>query len=168
MSRPDWIILGRIAGVYGVKGWVKLFSETEPREGILDYDPLSIQIGGEWKVLKLESGRAHGKGVVAKLEGVDDRDAAAALIGASIGIRREQLEPLPKGEYYWADLVGLEVINLEAVSLGWVDHLMETGANDVLVVSGDRERLIPYVRDQVIQEIDLEAGIIRVDWDPDF
>ncbi|MCG5499405.1 ribosome maturation factor RimM [Ectothiorhodospira lacustris] len=168
MNRPDWIILGRIAGVYGVKGWVKLFSETEPREGILAYNPLSIQIDGEWRVLSVESGRAHGKGVVAKLTGIDDRDAAAVLVGAPIGIRPEQLEPLPEGEYYWADLVGLEVINLEAVSLGWVDHLMETGANDVLVVSGDRERLIPYVRDQVILEIDLEAGIIRVDWDPDF
>ncbi|SEQ36850.1 16S rRNA processing protein RimM [Ectothiorhodospira magna] len=168
MNRPEWITLGRIAGVYGVKGWVRIFSGTEPREGIMDYDPLYLQVNGEWQVFKVEAGRVHGKGLVAKLAGIDDRDAAAALIDAAIGVRAEQLAPLPPGEYYWADLVGLEVINLAAVSLGKVESLMETGANDVLVVRGDRERLIPYIRGQVIHQIDLAAGIIHVDWDPDF
>lgn len=162
------VVLGRVSGLYGVKGWVKVFSETQPRENILSYSPWQLKIQGEWQIRTVETGRRQGKGVVAKLEGCDERDAAAALMGAEIAVSRDQLPPLESGEYYWADLVGLQVETLDGVPLGVVDHLFETGANDVVVVKGARERLIPFVRPEVVREIDLAAGRMRVDWDPEF
>ncbi|MCG5536238.1 ribosome maturation factor RimM [Ectothiorhodospira mobilis] len=164
----DRIVVGHIAGVYGVRGWLRIFSETEPRTQLIRYNPLYMERNGQWSEVLVEAGRAHGKGLVAKFQGLDDRDAAAACIGCRLAIGREQLPPLPEDEYYWADLVGLRVVNLQGLELGRVDHLLQTGANDVLVVHGDRERLIPYVREQVIRSVQLEAGEIRVDWDPDF
>ncbi len=164
----DKLVLGRISGLFGVKGWLKIYSDTQPRDGIVHYNPWYIHHGGEWQARKVEDGRAHGKGVIAKLEGCDDRDQAASLLGAEIAINREQLEPLAPGEYYWADLIGLRVLTEQGVELGVIDYLFETGANDVLVVKGDRERLIPYVQGDVIKDIDLEQGEMRVDWDPDF
>jgi len=105
---------------------------------------------------------------VVRLAGCADRDQAQLLIGCEIGIRRDQLPTLQPGEYFWNDLIGLQVLNLEGEDFGQVDHLLETGANDVLVVKGERERLIPFVMKQVIVEIDLEQGRIRVDWDKDY
>ncbi|MBK1691248.1 ribosome maturation factor RimM [Ectothiorhodospira mobilis] len=164
----DRIVVGHIAGVYGVRGWLRIFSETEPRTQLIRYNPLYMERNGQWTEVHVEAGRSHGKGLVAKFQGVDDRDAAGACIGCRLAITRDQLPPLPEDEYYWADLVGLRVVNLQGVELGRVDHLLQTGANDVLVVHGDRERLIPYVREQVIRSVQLEADEIRVDWDPDF
>ena len=112
--------------------------------------------------------RAHGKGYVAQLAGVEDRDAAAALGGVEIEVPRECLEPVTDGEFYWNDLIGLEVETLTGDRLGQVQRMMETGANDVMVVTGERRRLIPFVHGGVVREVDLEAGTIRVDWDPDF
>jgi 16S rRNA processing protein RimM len=162
------LLVGRISGVFGVKGWVKVYSYTEPRDNIMNYPRWYLKRGGQWQPVELEAGRKHGKAVVVKLEGVDDRDAALALRDVDIAIDRAELERLGPEEYYWADLIGLRVVTLEGVELGRVGRLMETGANDVLVVEGDRERLIPYIRDQVIESIDLETGEIRVDWDPEF
>lgn len=164
----DWVVLGRVSGLYGVQGWVKVYSHTEPREGILGYSPLHLDIGGGWRPYAVAAGRAHGKGVVLRFEGIADRDAAAALLGSDIAIRRSQLPPARPGEYYWADLEGLRVINLEGVTLGVVDHLFATGANDVLVVKGERERLLPFLSGRVVQSVDLEAGMMKVDWDADF
>jgi 16S rRNA processing protein RimM len=115
------------------------------------------------------AGRAHGKILVARLEGCDDRDAAEALVGYEIQVPRSRLpDDLAPGEYYWADLVGLRVETLGGVELGRIARLFETGANDVIVVEGKRERLLPYVWQQVVREVDLGAGVMRVDWDPDF
>lgn len=165
----DVLNAGKISGVFGIKGWVKVFSETQPRENILKYSPWLVQKGGTVQEIKVISGQLHGGSVVAQLQGIDDRDAALALMGAEIFIRRSQL-PKPKpGEYYWADLVGLNVINQQGVALGRVDHLLETGANDVLVVvDGEQERLIPFLQQQFVLSIDLEQGSMVVDWDPDF
>ena len=113
-------------------------------------------------------GRRHGKGLVAMLEGWENREAGRSLLGVQIAVDRSQLPALAPGEYYWADLIGLRVVNRNAVELGRVDSLMETGSNDVLVVRDDRERLIPYVPGDVVLDIDLASGLIRVDWDPDF
>jgi 16S rRNA processing protein RimM len=114
-------------------------------------------------------GRAQGNGIVAELPGVTDRDAAAALVGSEIGVARSALPPPAPGEYYWSDLEGLEVSTVEGVSLGTVSHLLATGANDVLVVrNADRERLIPFLVGQFVTEVDLEAGRVTVDWDPEF
>jgi len=165
----DYLIVGRISGLYGVRGWVKIFSHTEPRENILSYRTWYLRRGDEWQAVEPADGRSHGKGVVAKVSGYDDRDMAAGLIGSDIAIRREQLQQAAPGEYYWSDLIGLQVSTVEGVDLGTVDHLMETGSNDVLVVlQGKRERLIPFIREQVIREIDLATGKMVVDWDPDF
>ncbi len=175
----DKLIIGRISGVYGVKGWVKVHSDTDPREGITEYNPWFIQPGGQgkgdWRQVRLENGRRQAKTVIAKLEGVDDRDAAMQLTGALIAISPQQLQVLNADEYYWRDLIGLRVINRDEVELGTVQRLMETGANDVLVVSAEqsnqaetRERLIPWTPGQVVLEVDLELGRIRVDWDEDF
>jgi 16S rRNA processing protein RimM len=168
MSDDEMIILGRVSGLFGVRGWVKIYSHTSPREGILRYKTWYLNRNGSWQEQKLTAGHAQGKGVVAKLAGCDDRDQAAALVGLDIGVRRAQLPKLDPGEYYWSDLEGLRVENLEGVDLGVVSHLFETGANDVMVVKGERERLIPYTRGEAVREVDLQVGRILVDWDPDF
>lgn len=164
----DWIVLGRISGLFGVQGWVKVFSYTEPRDRIAGYRPLYLRRSGDWRPIEVEHSRAHGKGVVLKFAGCGDRDAAARLINAELAIHREQLPDLQAGEYYWADLEGLQVINVDGVELGRVEYLFDTGANDVVVVTGERQRLIPFLRDDVIKTIDLERGEMRVDWDADF
>lgn len=166
-GQDQHIIVGRIAGLFGVRGWVKVFSHTQPLDNILSYTPWLLLRDGHCTPVKPLAGRVHGKGIVAQLEGCDDRDAAAALVGCDIAIERSQLPRAGTGEFYWADLIGLKVVTLDGVELGVVDHLLETGANDVVVVQGERERLLPYV-DQVIREVDLDGGLMRVDWDPDF
>lgn len=160
------VVLGRIAGLYGVRGWVRVYSETEPRQGILNYSPWLIGPGETvWRVLE---GRLHGKGVVARLEGCDDRDQAARLLGLEISVWREQLPPPAPDEFYWIDLEGLAVVTQRGDELGQVARLFATGANDVLVVAGERERLIPFVWERVILEVDFAQRLIRVDWDPEF
>jgi len=167
-SRPDGLVtFGRITGLFGVQGWVKIFSHARPREAIVEFSPWLVETGGDWREFEVEEGRAQGKGVVVKLAGVDDRNQASPLIGADIAVRFSQLPPLSKGEYYWVQLVGLEVVNLAGQRLGKVDHLLETGANDVLVVRNGKEHWLP-VTSNVIREVDLEAGRIRVEWDADF
>lgn len=158
------ITVGRIAGVYGVRGWVKVHSHTRPREAILDYSPWLIESGGRWEEREVEEGRAHGKGIVARLAGCTDRDEAAALIGSEIAIERAQLPETAADEYYWAELEGLRVVNLEGHELGTVSHLFETGANDVMVLRGERERLVPFTK-PVVQRVDLGQRMIIVDWD---
>ena len=159
--------MGRIVGLFGIKGWVKVHSYARPRAEILNSSPWQVKLPEGWRELKVAEGRAHGQGVVVRLEGFEDRERAAQLVGAEIALRREQLPALKPGEYYWAQLEGLKVVNREGVELGVVSHLLETGANDVLVVSGDRERLIPFIA-AAIRRVDLEAGVIEVDWEADF
>ncbi len=160
------LVVGRISGLYGVRGWVKVFSETEPRANLLTYQPWYLGAGCGPR--GLAAGRPHGKGLVARLEGCEDRDQAAALVGLEIRIHRDQLPRLGADEFYWADLVGLSVETLDGTPLGRVDRVFATAANDVLVVKGDRERLLPFVRDRVVTDVDPERGRIRVDWDPEF
>ncbi|MDT4288719.1 ribosome maturation factor RimM [Methylomonas sp. MO1] len=161
--------VGQVSGVFGVKGWVKVYSFTDPRENILQYSPWILQKNSQIQEVKLLGGRRQGSLVVAELQGINDRDLAAELMGADILIRKQQLPKASDGEYYWADLIGLEVRNQEGCKLGKVDHLLETGANDVLVVvDGDVERLIPFLQQSTILKIDLDDGLIIVDWDPDF
>lgn len=161
------IIVGRVAGVFGVKGWVKVYSYTVPPGNILSYSPWQLRLGGDWVTLQRVAGRVHGKGVVAQFAGYDDCDAAATLFDCDIAVTRDQLPDTQGDEFYWADLIGLRVVTLDGTELGVVDHLLETGANDVVVVKGERERLLPYI-DQVVREVDLDGGVMRVDWDPEF
>lgn len=163
------VIVGQVAGVFGVKGWIKVRSDTSPYDNILNYSPWYLQLNGNWVAYELLAGQKHSKGLIAQLKGCDDRDQAAELVGREIAISREQLPAASEGEYYWSDLIGLEVRNTRGELLGKVDKLMETGANDVLVVKGERgETLIPYVKNHYILSVDLAAGSIQVDWELDY
>jgi 16S rRNA processing protein RimM len=166
-ARKD-INVGRISGVFGVKGWLKVFSFTDPRENILSYSPWLLKKDGEIKQFDVIDGALHGKAVIAQLDGIIDRDQAAGFIGWDIFITHNQLPEATEGEYYWSDLIGLKVETVEGVQLGVVDSLLETGANDVLIVQGDRERAIPFLQGETIINIDLDAGNMIVDWDPEF
>lgn len=168
MSKQQQINVGRISGVFGVKGWVKVFSFTEVRENILNYSPWLLKKDSEAKLVNVIDGKLQGKAVVAKLDGVNDRDQAAGLMGWDIFITPGQLPKVAKGEYYWSDLIGLNVETSLGVQLGTVDSLLETGANDVLIVKGERQRAIPFLQGQTIIDIDLNIGRIVVDWDPGF
>ena len=164
-------VLGKISGYYGVKGWVKIYSYTQPRENIVRYKTLKIKSArGQWQDIKLDNGKAHGKGVVAHFEGYDDRDIAAGLIGAELAVYRKEFKAASKDEYYWADLIDLTAINLEGVELGQVKRLIETAANDVLVISpvqkedAKAEILVPFVLEHYVKKVDLDANTIIVDW----
>jgi 16S rRNA processing protein RimM len=168
----DIVILGHLAGAHGVKGWVKVYSETSPIDNILQYSPWyleSRQGSDQWRRVELISGRRQGKGIVAQIQGCDDRDQAAEMRGIRIAVHTDQLPALDSDEYYWRDLIGLEVVNQQGTSLGRVSSLMETGgSNDVQVVDGDRERLIPYLPGNSVIEVDTDLKRILVDWDEDF
>jgi 16S rRNA processing protein RimM len=168
MRQDNLIIVGRILGLYGVKGWLRVQAYTSPAQNILKYQPWQISNGQCWELHRLEQGKMHGKGLVIKLAGLDDRDQAATFLQRDIAIDRVQLPPLQGDSYYWTDLEGLRVVTSAGQLLGRLDYLFETGANDVMVVKGDREHLIPWVRGQVVVKVDLDAGFIEVNWDPDF
>ncbi len=161
------IVLGRVSGVFGTRGWLKIYSYTRPRENILIYPEWQLSISKQWRSFPVNEHRQQGGSLVVSLEGVDDRDAAAAYIGNEIAVDRDALPENATGEFYWVDLVGIEVVNLEGISFGKVSRLLATGANDVLVVDGDKERLIPYVRDIHVIDVDLKHGQMTVDWHPD-
>lgn len=162
------LLVGEITGVFGVQGELKLRSHTEPPAAISKYLPWQLTLRGELRLVERAACRMHGKTVLLKLPEVTDRTAAEALIGAEIRVDRERLPPLPPGQFYWADLEGLPVRTTHGVALGTVSHLFSTGANDVIVVQGERERLIPYVTPDFVISVDLAGGGIVVDWDPDF
>ena len=172
------LVLGGISGVFGVKGWVKVFSETEPLENILSYSPWFVEVNKQWQAFKLVNGKKHGKAIIAQLEGINDRNQAEALKRARIAINASQLPATAENEFYWRDLKGLQVLNQAGYEFGQVVDILETGANDVLVIrssqaknkSNDRpkEFLIPYLWQRVILKVDLNVGLIEVDWEPDY
>ncbi|MCK0163605.1 ribosome maturation factor RimM [Marinobacter sp. S6332] len=167
-------VIGRITSVFGVKGWLKVYSFTDPIDGILGYTNWVLDLEGKRIPAKLEEGRRQGKAIVVRLKGIGDRELARTYCGAEIKVPTAELPELPEGEFYWRQLQGLDVFTVEGECLGRVDHLIETGSNDVLVVHAtadsidQRERLIPYLPDQVVREIDLEARKLVADWDPEF
>ncbi|WP_346836879.1 ribosome maturation factor RimM [Microbulbifer sp. SAOS-129_SWC] len=170
----DLVTVGRITAVYGVRGWVKVHSFTEPMDNILQFADWWLQSPSGWEPLQVDGGKRHGKGLIVHIEGVDDRDLAAQYCQRDIAVRRSELPSLEAGEFYWHQLEGLRVISRfdgRECDFGCVVRMMETGANDVLVVRGGkdgRERLIPYLPGEFISDIDLEAGVITVNWDPEF
>jgi 16S rRNA processing protein RimM len=168
LSGDDDINVGKISGVFGIKGWLKIFSYTEPRDNILSYKLWLLKKDNQVKTIKVINGRLQGKSVVAQLDGIDSREQAELLVGHQIDITRQQLPKPEQDEYYWTDLLGLDVENTDSVHLGKVDSLFETGANDVLIVIGERERAIPFVIGQTVKSVDLESRKIVVDWDADF
>lgn len=163
----EWVVLGKISGIYGVRGMVKVFSFTDLRDAILDYSPWLL--GPERHAYRLEEGRMQGEGVVAKLVGVDDREQARALIGQEIRIARAHLPELQPGEFYWRDLLGMQVLNQEGQCLGTVKSFLETGANDVMVLDDGKggELLIPW-SDETAAGVDRDARQIHADWQADW
>jgi len=163
----DLICVGHILGSQGVKGWVRVFSNTSPRENIVSYSPWFIEQGNVQQATAVQ-GRRQGKNVLARLEGVEDRTQADELTGCRIFINPQQLPRLEAGEYYWSDLVGLAVETVQGEPLGVIASMMETGADDVMVLSGERERLIPFVIDQIVRQVDLDNQRLVVDWSPEY
>ncbi len=161
------VVLGRISGLFGVRGWVKVFSYTVPREAVLHYKGLMLGRNGTWQPVKVAEGQRHGKSVILRLEGFDDRDQAAKLIGTEFGVRRDALPEPEEGQYYWSDIVGLTVVHRDGTELGKIDEMLETGAHDVMIVKGDQERLIPFVNNDVVLSVDLDEKRVNFDWEWD-
>jgi 16S rRNA processing protein RimM len=165
MSDP--VIIGSFGKTFGVRGWIKVNSFVDPRSSILALNPWLIQRNGSWEEFCFEDSREHADSIVVKLPNCESPEEARNFTNIKIGVLREQLPKLQAGEYYWEDLVGLKVLNLDGIDLGMVQELIATGANDVLVVIGERKRLIPYVSN-VMNKVDLAKKIIYVDWGQDF
>ena len=175
MNKEDQIILGKVGAVYGIKGWLKIHSFTDELEAILDYFPWSLKLGNKIQAVEVTDWRKHNKGLIVKVGNIDDRDQAQALVGSEILTSENSLPKLPEGEFYWRDLIGMNVVTNKGYDLGIVTDMMETGANDVLVVKANlndgfskKERLIPYLLEQVIESVSIENKQICVDWDPGF
>jgi 16S rRNA processing protein RimM len=159
-----WIELGRIGAPWGVKGWVHIETYTDPPEGLLEYRQWVLRLGtGERVTRRLVEGRPHSDRLVARLEGIEDRDRAAALTGAVIEVDRAELPPTGDREYYRADLIGLKVTNLESVGLGSVGYFVDTPTGPMMVVQGEREYWV-LATPKHLRKVDLAAGLILVDW----
>lgn len=178
-----YIILGKLNAHHGIKGWLKVYSYTDPKQKILSYSQVMLFKQGltenkpqdYWKKVEFNDGRLQGKGVVAHIKGYDNRETSEELIGCTIGINREDLEKLPEDDYYWIDLIGLKVINQEGIVLGTIVNMLPTAANDVMIVKHQEkqeglqaEYLIPYIMGQFVLDVDLISGEMQVDWDVDF
>ncbi|WP_039925569.1 ribosome maturation factor RimM [Alishewanella aestuarii] len=175
LSEKDFVVLGKFGAVYGINGWLKINSYTDIPEGIFDYTPWQVKFQGNWQTVTVSSWKRHSNGLIAKLTDINVREQAQAYANAEIAVAANALPALDDGEYYWKDLMDLKVVNQQGYDLGVVTDLMETGSNDVLVVKANRtdafgkgERLIPYLDQTVIKQVDLTAKQITVDWDPAF
>jgi 16S rRNA processing protein RimM len=169
------IILGKVGAVYGIKGWLKIHSFTDETEAILDYFPWSLKLGNNTQTVEITDWRKHNKVLIVKVAGIDDRDEAQAFVGSEILTNEAALPELSQDDFYWRDLIGMSVVTNKGYDLGVVTDMMETGANDVLVVKANlkdgfskKERLIPYLFEQVIESVSIENKQICVDWDPGF
>lgn len=168
-NEDGYIIVGKIGAPYGVKGWLKIFSISHRPENLMKYQQWYIKSSkDQWSKLEIAEKKRHDKHLIISIAGINDVDSATAYTNKEIAIKLEQLPKLNKNEYYWADLEGLTVVTKEGIKLGTIDFLMETGSNDVIVVVGKKRRLIPFIREQVVLEIDLDKKIMVVNWDPEF
>lgn len=162
------VVMGRIVAPYGVQGWVKVLPDTEALDGLLDYEIWQIGKDDSWQQIKLKSGKVHNDVLVVKLEGINDRDAAFACKGMQVAVPRGDLPELDDAnEFYWSDLIGLVVTNQQGINFGTISDVFETGANDVIVVKGKVERLIPFAEHTVI-DVDIANRTMLVDWDEDY
>lgn len=176
-TKSNLVNVGRITAVFGIKGWVKVHSYTEPQDNLFKYRPWLLKTPHGIKEIEIDEARPHGDAYVAHIKGVDDRNLAETFTKCDIAVGREELAELDDGEFYWHQLEGLRVVSQfegQQLDFGVVSKILETGANDVLVVQGDsqsmdqKERLVPYVPGQFVLSVDLDAATILVDWDPEF
>ena len=175
MTQQRIEVVGKLGSTYGIRGWLRIYSSTEYAESIFDYQPWFLKIKGQWQPTELESWKHHNHELIAKLKNVNDRETAQSLANVEIGVDLSVFPQLEEGDYYWHDLIGCDVVNLEGYAMGTVTEMMETGSNDVLVVRanskdafGKQERLIPFLYEQVVKRVDLTTKIIEVDWDAGF
>ena len=175
MTQQRIEVVGKLGSTYGIRGWLRVYSSTEYAESIFDYQPWFLKIKGQWQPTELESWKHHNHELIAKLKNVNDRETAQSLANIEIGVDLSVFPQLEEGDYYWHDLIGCNVVNLEGYVMGTVTEMMETGSNDVLVVRanskdafGKQERLIPFLYEQVVKRVDLTTKVIEVDWDAGF
>ena len=169
------VVMGRVTAPFGVKGWIKIYTLTAQPANLCDYPVWWLRRDGDWREMNVVAARLHSNTLVAQLAGIESREAAAALKGLEIGVPRSQLPAAAGNEFYWADLIGLKVVNMEQHALGRVARIVQTGANDVLVVAGEdetergkeREVLIPFIAAAIVN-VDVAAGVIAVDWGRDY
>lgn len=167
-NQANWVVIGKFGRPHGIKGFVTVHSFTEPRDNILGYTDWHAFLNHQWQPVKLLHVEVHNKTIVAQIEGYPERELAAHLTNVEIAVQKSQLASLEPGEYYWHQLVGMDVINQKGQSFGKVMEIMPTGSNDVLVVQGEKRHLIPYLPGQFIINIDDSQQVITVDWDVDF
>lgn len=175
MTQQRIEVVGKLGSTYSIRGWLRVYSSTEQAESIFDYQPWFLKIKEQWQPVELESWRYHNRDLIVKLKHVDDREAAQALANIEIGVDLSVFPELEEGDYYWHDLIGCNVVNLQGYLMGSVTEMMKTGSNDVLVVRantkdafGKQERLIPFLYEKVVKRVDLTTKTIEVDWDAGF
>lgn len=167
-SKIDWVVIGRFGRAHGVKGLITVHSFTEPRDNALRYTDWHIKRDNQWQPVNLLRVDVTDKQILALVEGYSDRDQVAGLTNMDIAVHGEQLPELPPGDYYWHQLIGMQVINQQGVNFGVVSDMMPTGSNDVIVVSGEKRHLIPYLPGRYVLHVDKDNDVILVDWDADF
>jgi 16S rRNA processing protein RimM len=167
MQTQDVIVMGKVTGAFGVKGWLKVNSFARPPEKLGDYVPWRLCDAGRNLDVELVELKTHGKGLVVRVAGINDRDQAQELSGMQIVVSRAQLPEPDTGHYYWSDLEGLLVKNVKGEALGRVEQLMSAGAADVMLIEGERRILVPFVLNETVLRVDIEAGVIEVDWKSD-
>ena len=167
-NNANWVVIGRFGRPHGIKGFVTVHSFTDPRDNILRYTDWHVYLNNKWQAIKLLCVETHSKAIIAQVEGYPERESVTRLTNAEIAVQQEQLAELEPGEYYWHQLIGMSVVNQKGEPFGSVIEILPTGANDVLVVQGEKRHLIPYLPGQYVLEINNSQRIITVDWDLDF
>ncbi|QIM67912.1 MULTISPECIES: ribosome maturation factor RimM [Basfia] len=175
MDRQRIETVGKLGSTYGIRGWLRIYSSTENAESIFDYQPWFLKIKDQWQAIELETWKHHNHELIVKLKNINDRETAQTLANVEIGVDLSVFPALEEGDFYWHDLIGCQVVNLQGYAMGTVSEMMETGSNDVLVVRanakdafGKQERLIPFLYEQVVKRVDLTTKTIEVDWDAGF
>jgi 16S rRNA processing protein RimM len=164
-TTKEAIVVGRIGAPYGVRGWLKVKSFTDPIDNILNYQPWLLSLKGTQISIRVLDGKIHSSTIVAKIEGCDDRDKALKYTNAEILVYRDQFAELEQDEYYWSDLIGLTVIKQDESVVGILDHMFSTGANDIMLVKGEKDYYIPYIFNTTVLSVNLKARTIHIKWD---
>ena len=164
----EWIVVGRFGRPQGLQSLVRVVSFTDPVENILAYTPWCVNIHGEWRPIDVISVEKHTRFILVQIEGYQQREDIVKLTNCEIGIKRDQLPTLAGNDYYWHDLIGMQVFNTDDVLLGTITEIMATGSNDVLVIAGEKRHLVPYIQDEFVLRIDMPNKVIVVNWDADF
>lgn len=167
-QEESYVVVGQLGKPHALLGWIKVNSFTQPIDNLLDYKPWFYQKNNQWLPLPVDKAQLQGNSIVAHVQGYDNPETARALTGIEIAVTRSQLPPLENDEYFWCDLIGLEVVTLAGVKLGKVTRLFSSGASDILVIEGQKEHLIPYIKGHFVSSVDIASQTIVVDWDPEF